>query len=121
MKVDLAPIIGELASFEGIDGCALVEADTGMAWHYSGQLPEIETIGEAAIEFWRIQARLSDRLGVLGSLNSIAYSFTNRVLALFPCCDEPTLILVCVARKGEISWHEWGAKVVQLRKILVTL
>jgi hypothetical protein len=107
-----------LADHPGIDGCALVEVATGMAWHVAGRYPELERIGEAAIEFWRIQTRLTAHLGTLGELQSAAYSFSNRVVALFPCCEEPGLVLVCVAAKGDVAWSAWGVKVGALRRVV---
>ena len=82
----------ELADFPGIDGCALVETATGMAWHVAGNFPDVERISEAAIEFWRVQHRLSEHLTALGAIQSVAYSFLNRVVALFPCCEDPGLL-----------------------------
>lgn len=114
----IAALVEQMATFEGIDGCALVEADTGMAWHFAGSWPNIERIGEAAIEFWRIQDRLAGQLAALGGLQSAAYSFSNRVVALFPCCDEPRLVLVCVAAKGPVAWQNWAPKVAELRAVL---
>ena len=108
----------KLADFPAIDGCALVEVATGMAWHVAGNYPELERVGEAAIEFWRIQARLSEHLGALGALRSAAYSFDNQVVALFPCCDDPALVLVCLAAKGPVAWADWGAEVETLKRTL---
>jgi hypothetical protein len=108
----------ELAEFPGIDGCALVETATGMAWHVAGHYPELERIGEAAIEFWRVQERLSAHLNTLGTLKSAAYSFSNRVVALFPCSDKAGLVLVCIAAKGDVGWQAWGVKVEALRLVL---
>ena len=107
-----------LADFPGIDGCALVESATGMAWHVAGNYPELERIGEAAIEFWRVQNRLSTHLMTLGTLKSAAYSFSNRVVALFPCSDQAGLVLVCVAAKGDVGWQAWSVKVEALRQVL---
>ena len=108
-----------LVDYPGIEGCALVETATGMVWHAAGNYPELERIGEAAIEFWRVQARLSEHLGALGPLKSAAYSFENRVVALFPCCDDPALVLVCVAAKGPVAWANWGVEVEALRRKLL--
>ena len=108
----------ELAEFPGIEGCALVEAATGMAWHLAGRYPELERIGEAAIEFWRVQERLTTQLSTLGALKSAAYSFSNRVVALFPCNDKAGLVLVCVAAKGDVGWQAWSVKVEALRRVL---
>lgn len=107
-----------LADFPGIDGCALVETATGMAWHVAGDYPELERIGEAAIEFWRVQDRLTAHLTTLGTLKSAAYSFSNRVVALFPCSDKAGLVLVCVAAKGDVAWPAWGVKVEALRSVV---
>ena len=107
-----------LADFPGIDGCALVESATGMAWHVAGNYPELERIGEAAIEFWRVQNRLAAHLMTLGTLKSAAYSFSNRVVALFPCSDQAGLVLVCVAAKGDVGWQAWSVKVEALRRVL---
>ena len=117
---DIAAIVKDLAAFKDIDGCALVETNTGMVWHCAGRLPDIERVAEAAVEFWRIQRRLSSHLAGLGSLRSVACSFSNRVVALFPCCEEPNLMLVCVAAKGTIAWSEWSLRAADLRKALVT-
>lgn len=107
-----------LADLPGIDGCALVEAATGMVWHVAGKYPELEQIGEAAIEFWRVQNRLEAQLHTLGTLKSAAYSFSNRVVALFPCHEEAGLVLVCVAAKRKTDWQAWGPKVGALRRVL---
>ena len=43
---DIAGMVQHLATFPGVVGCALVETATGMVWHYSGALAQIEQIGE---------------------------------------------------------------------------
>ncbi len=107
-----------LADFPGIDGCALVETATGMVWHAAGNYPELERIGEAAVEFWRVQDRLTAHLSTLGTLQSAAYSFSSRVVALFPCSEKAGLVLVCVAAKGHVGWQAWSTKVDALRRAL---
>jgi hypothetical protein len=112
------PLIQELAAFPGVQGCALVEADTGMVWYHSRNFTGIEQIGESAIEFWRIQLRLAENFSAFGPLQSTAYAFANRVVALFPCSDKPALVLVCVAAKTGVAWAEWGQQVQALKKKL---
>lgn len=114
----IATVMQELAAHPGIEGCVLVEASTGMVWHYSGTCQDIERIGEATIEFWRVEKRLSAQLQTLGQLRSVAYSFSKRVVALFPCSEVLDLVLICVAVKGTISWEAWGEKVVLLQRVL---
>lgn len=111
-------MVRELGGYPGMDGCALVDADTGMVWFHGGDFPAIEQIGEAAIEFWRIQRRLSSHFKTLGPLQSAAYAFTGRVVALFPCADKPPLVLVCVAHKSNVAWADWGRHVALLKGAL---
>ncbi|MDB5965271.1 MAG: hypothetical protein JWQ72_1771 [Polaromonas sp.] len=118
---DIAALVQDLSSFSGVDGCALVETDTGMAWHHAGRVADMERIGEAAVEFWRLQQRLAGPLEAFGPLQSAAYSFSSQVIALFPCSETRGLVLVCVAAKTGMAWQDWGPKVVALRKALAAL
>ena len=116
-----AAVIGghmrSLASYPGIRGCALVESDTGMVWYHAGELPGLESIAEAAIEFWRVHARHTARFAQFGPLQSAAFSFAEQVVALFPCTASG-LVLVCVADKGSIGWTAWGDRVQELKRAL---
>ena len=121
MRPEASALVTEMAAFEGVAGCSVVEADTGMTWYHSGRMPDMESIGEAAIEFWRIQGRLSSQLAVLGSLQSVAYAFSNHVVALFPCSAEPRLVLICVAARGRVNWPAWSVQVPKLRQALASV
>lgn len=118
---DIAVLVQKLAAFPGIDGCALVESDTGMVWHYAGTWPDIEKIGEAAVEFWRLKRRLSAQLQNLGSLNSAAYAFSQQVVGLFPCSDSLGLILVFVGKKRKVDWSAWDTELKGLQTALTQL
>jgi hypothetical protein len=116
----IAALVQELAHFPGVQGCALVEAESGMVWHHAGNLPDIEHIGEAAVEFWRVHQRVSAQLSSLGGLKSAAYSFADHVVALFPCGEQPARVLICVADKTGVAWNEWAPQVMALRRLLAT-
>lgn len=118
-QAEINRMLGVLASHPGIRACALVDADTGMVWYHAGELPDIERTGEAAIELWRVQTRLSPYFSALGALQSAAYSFLNSTIALFPCLPNP-LVLVCIASKQSIDWAPWGENVKSLKKVLAT-
>lgn len=96
-----------LASFGGISGCALVEADTGMVWHHAGELVDMERVGEAAVEFWRTQRRVAIQLEALGELKFVIFKYANKTIALVPCDEQRDLILVCMAHSQGVSWNEW--------------
>jgi predicted regulator of Ras-like GTPase activity (Roadblock/LC7/MglB family) len=111
----IVSILQKLASFDGVQGCALVEADTGMVWHHAGQLAEMESVGEAAVEFWRTQNRVASRLNMMGALKFASYNYTNRVISLIPCDEERGLILVCVAVSPGMVWSDWIRELPSLR------
>lgn len=111
-------LVGQLAAFPAVQGCALVEADSGMVWYHAGSLPDIESTGEAGVEFWRVQSRLSGNFNALGGLQSAAYSYARHVVALFPCSDKPALVLVCIAQKDGMDWSGWGKQVPGLKRAL---
>lgn len=105
----------ELTAFPGVAGCAVVDAATGMAWYHAGVLPELERFSEAAVEFWRVQLRLARYFGDLGPPRSAASSFAGGVVALFPCCDDPPLVLVCVTNRKDVPWHSWRGALARLQ------
>lgn len=111
--------VNQISQLPKMDGCALVQEDTGMVWHYSGQTKDIERISEAVIEFWRIHQRLKVPLSSLGSLKSAAFSFSNQVVALFPCSVSPPLVLVCITKKPPIDWSLWQPLIAGLNQALV--
>lgn len=111
-------IVHDLARFPGVDGCALVEIDSGMVWYHAGSVPDVDRIAEASIEFWRTPIRLSSSFSSMGPLQSTAYSFAEHVVSLFPCSKKPPLVLICIAQKGKVVWREWGLDVQALKQAL---
>lgn len=111
-------LMEQLASYPGVHGCALVDADNGMVWFHAGVLPDMERIGEASVEFWRMQGRLAPYFSALGPLQSVAYSFHGHMVTLLPCSARLPLVLVCVARKPGMDWQGWGLHVNELRAAL---
>lgn len=98
-------ILQALCESPGMQGCVLSDAASGMAIHHCGDIPELEQIGEAAIEFWRVQGRLSGYFKSLGQLHTLAYIFKDHLIALFPCQRQPDIVLICVADKIHIDWN----------------
>ncbi len=117
----VSALVDQLAAFPGVKGFTLVEVDTGMVWYRAGSLPDIdiERLGEAAIEFWRIEQRLSAHFEDMGELKSAAYSFSNGIVALFPCCEKPSLIAICITSKLQIAWKDWAVTLAVLKKKLL--
>ncbi len=113
---NIIAILEKLSSFPNVLGCALVEADTGMVWHHAGQLADMESIGEAAIEFWRTQNKVASQLGILGELKFASYNYAQSILGLIPCDPNRKLVLVCLAQRPGMVWPEWMREIPALRE-----
>lgn len=114
----LSALTDELAAFDGVQACALVDAETGMAWYHAGAMTNREEIAEAAVEFWRVHGRLQQQFSQFGPLASAAYSFEAHVIGLFSCSLEPPLVLVCVAEKARMDWPRWRPAMERLKQAL---
>ena len=117
----LGDIVRALAQYPKVSGCALVETETGMVWHHGGVLPQIERIGEAAIEFWRVHMRVSADFKGLGELQHLSYAFPGHLVALFPCDARRNLILVCVGDRPGMQWTHWANGLVPLRRAVAQM
>ncbi|RZL64910.1 MAG: hypothetical protein EOP81_06515 [Variovorax sp.] len=107
MKTEIEQHLLELASFEGIRGCSLVECASGLVLHSAGEFPDVEPLSEAAVEFWRIHARVKNNLTALGSLNLAMLAFQEGWLGLTACPGDPSLLLVAVTRARHVDWQGW--------------
>lgn len=109
--------LARLVAHPGIDGCALADAASGMVYFHAGALPDMESTAEAGIELWRVHSRHPAQFAPFGPLQSAAFAFRQKVVALFPCTASG-LVLVCVASKERIDWPGWGELVQELKKHL---
>ncbi len=114
----IAEQLNKLASAPAVQGCAIVEVDSGMVWHSAGRWGRMEQQAEAAVEFWRLQQRLSDHFNHLGALRSSTYFFTAGSVALLPCPGQSQLILVCVTDRTGMDWGAWMAQLKPLHQLL---
>ncbi|RZJ07520.1 MAG: hypothetical protein EOO54_23415 [Haliea sp.] len=107
MSLRIGRYLGELAAFGGIRGCSLVEADSGLVVDSAGDFPDVKNLSEAAVEFWRVHARVKDNFTALGSLNLAMMAFQNGWLAVTACPSDTGLLLVAVARSQSVDWPGW--------------
>ncbi|MDO9405225.1 MAG: hypothetical protein Q7T87_14425 [Polaromonas sp.] len=107
MSAGIEQHLAELAAFAGIRGCSLVECESGLVVHSAGDFPDVEPMSEAAVEFWRIHARVKGNLDALGNLNLAMLAFQNGWLGLTACPGDPSLLLVAVTRPRQVDWQGW--------------
>jgi hypothetical protein len=99
--------IQALAAFDGIKGCSLVVAESGLVIKTAGEFPDVEYLSEAAVEFWRVYTRQHEYFEALGNLNLIMMAFQKGWLAVTWCATDPTLLLVAVTRSQSVDWPGW--------------
>ncbi len=107
-----------LASAPAVQGCALVEVESGMVWYSAGRWAQMETQAEAAVEFWRVQERQAVHFAHLGALRSSMYYFNAGSVALLPFPGRTPLVLVCVADRVGMDWGAWMAQLRPLQRTL---
>lgn len=107
MTPGLQSQLAALAAFEGVTGCSLVDAESGLVLESAGEFPDVEHLSEAAVEFWRIHARQQDNFAALGTLNLIMMAFQNGWLAVTACAGDTSLLLVAVTRRQAVDWNGW--------------
>jgi len=96
--------LARMALQPGIEGCALVEAATGLVWHASGFSAQAERIWEAAVDYWRLYERQKAQFVGLGPLGAVATYHTEGMLVVLPCCTDPDVLLILHASHRSVDW-----------------
>jgi hypothetical protein len=110
----------EMARVDGLDGCALADAETGMVWHAAGEAGDMEGLSEASVDFWRLRSRLAGALDALGHLQALVLVHSRRRLTIVAC--GPALLLVAVSgRDARVDWETWKRNVARLQKLAASL
>ena len=96
--------LAHMALQPGIEGCALVEAATGLVWHASGFSAHAERVWEAAVDYWRLYERQKSQFTGLGPLGAVAMYHIEGMLVVLPCCIDPDVLLVLHGSHGSVDW-----------------
>lgn len=107
-----------MAALPGVDGCALVEIETGMVWqHCAGRIENVQTIAEAASDYWRLYGRLADQFEDLGDLRASVMMHARGRIILHPCGSGMLLVTLTRAKSG-LDWMQWQDKARQLAQVV---
>jgi hypothetical protein len=96
--------LDRMALQPGLEGCALVEAGTGLVWSASGISASDERVWEAAVDYWRLYQRQKAQFTGLGPLGAAAMYHTAGMLVVLPCCADPEVLLVLHGGHGVVDW-----------------
>lgn len=108
--------LARMAAQEGVHGCALVDVETGMVMFSAGTCPDIETVGEAASDHWRLHRRHAERFSPLGPLRAISLIHKEHVLTLMPCGEGN--VMATISRRMGLDLRAWYADVTALGRLL---
>jgi len=96
--------LDRMAAHPGIVGCALVDAQTGLVWTSRGGDAQATHVWEAAVDYWRLHDRQKLHFAGLGTLGAAVMYHTGGVLAVFPCCTDPNVLLVAHGEHRGVDW-----------------
>jgi len=96
--------LDRMAAHPGIVGCALVDAQTGLVWASRGGATHATHVWEAAVDYWRLHDRQKLHFAGLGTLGAAVMYHTGGVLAVFPCCTDPNVLLVAHGEHRGVDW-----------------
>lgn len=99
----LASALSRMLTIAGITGCALVEIEAGMVWRSTGDIPDVQTIAEAASDYWRLYLRLEHQFDRLGGLRGSLMWHAQGQLVLLPC-GKGVLLVGLAMQGGPVDW-----------------
>ena len=114
---------GELEQFAlmpGLQGCALVEIDTGMVWHAAGSIADVQKIAEASSDYWRLYQRQRIHFEHLGDLRAQVMMHREVRITMLPC--GPGMLLIALSREQEpVDWARLQNKTLALKQMVAEL
>lgn len=102
----LQEALAQMASVDGILGCALVDVEGGMVWCTAGQNDDMQVLSEAATDYWRLSQRLSRHFATLGDIGASIIVHTGGRVTLLPC-GAGMLLVALSTEKARIDWNDW--------------
>lgn len=95
-----------MAQSPNITGCALVEVVNGMVWHSAGDVPQLEQLGEAMSDYWRLSQRLQPCFAEIGPLKIGVFLHESGRVTTVPC-GEGMIMVAISGHASEIDWAQW--------------
>lgn len=105
MTADLEAGLRAIAAQPGVQGCALVDLETGMVLHWEGP-PALLPVAEAASDYWRLCARQENVFGILGPPRAQVVIHEHTRVTIVRCGEG--LLLVTLSLEAEaVDWGRW--------------
>jgi|JI6StandDraft_1071083.scaffolds.fasta_scaffold487025_1 predicted regulator of Ras-like GTPase activity (Roadblock/LC7/MglB family) len=118
MKDDqLRAELESIARKPGLQGCALVDTETGMIWSATGAHADIQKIAEAASDYWRLYLRHRRHIDSLGDLHAQILIHTAGRITITSCGNSALLVTLSGA-KDTVDWKAWQVDLHHLKNLL---
>ncbi|MBX3655525.1 MAG: hypothetical protein KF686_15180 [Ramlibacter sp.] len=111
-KVELEAMV----QMKGLEGCALVDAETGMVLHAAGQQANIPQVAEASVDYWRLYERQRRHLDYLGDLRAQVLMHSRGRITIVSCGHGALLIALSDDREA-VDWKAWQAAAHRLKAL----
>ena len=113
----LSDLLEQFASLNGLMGCAVLDAETGMAWKAAGDARSVQSVCEAATDYWRLHRRQEREFdSVLGPLVMQMIFHSRGRVTIVPC--STSLLFVCLTREPDkVDWSAWKQKLAELKNL----
>jgi len=108
--------LANMALTPGVGACALVDPVTGMVYLTAGDHPSIDSIAEAASDYWRLYARGGTAFADLGPLQAISMIHRDGVLSLMPCTEG--IVMATLSGRMALDMGAWFQKVARLGQLI---
>lgn len=112
-------ISAELASMAltpGVRACALVDSATGMVYLSAGSHGQIDSIAEAASDYWRMHERSGIPFAALGPLQGISLIHRDGLLSVLPC--NSSIVMATLSGRMELDIGGWFRKVANIGRMI---
>lgn len=110
----------QVALMPGLQGCALVEIDTGMAWHAAGSIVDVQKIAEASSDYWRLYQRQKVHFEHLGELRAQVMMHHEVRITMLPC--GPGMLLIALSREQDrVDWAQLQSRTQSLKQLVAAL
>ena len=106
-----------MASMPGLQGCALVELETGLVLQSAGAVMPVAA--EAARDYWRLHERHSRCFDHLGAMQAQVMVHAQQRLTLVTV-GQGLLLLTFSDTAARVDWAFWQTQLSQLRGLVQT-
>lgn len=113
----LSDLLDQFASLDGLMGCGVLDAETGMAWKTSGDAKSVQFVCEAATDYWRLHRRQQREFdSLLGPLVMQMIFHSRGRITIVQCTHS--LLFVCLTREPDrVDWSLWKRKLADLKNL----